>query len=270
MKTAGRRARTAATYVYCVVLARRAPDLAGAPGGLPGAGRPRAVALHPRSSLWLIAADAPLARYGQQAIEQGLRDLEWVGACAAGHERVVEHVAASATVVPMKLFTLFAGDESALEHLRGARARIERIARRVEGCAEWGVRVHVDEQRARSSARQRAAEGLSPAARGTSFLRLKKAERDGVGEAVRAARAQVRLAFTALSGRARDAVQRPPVTREIAARVLLDAVFLVPSAGARAFRSEVKRASAELAKSGCELALTGPWPPYHFVEAAGR
>jgi hypothetical protein len=218
----------------------------------------------------MIAADAPLARYGADAIERGLRDLEWVGSCAAGHERIVEHVAASSTVVPMKLFTLFAGDESALEHLHGASGRIERIARRIEGCVEWGVRVHVDEQRARASARDRAAKGLSSRARGTSFLLLKKAERDGVGEAVRDARVQVRRAFAALSDRARDAVQRPPVTRELAARVLLDAVFLVPTADARAFRSEVKRASAALAKSGCELALTGPWPPYHFVEASRR
>jgi hypothetical protein len=116
---------------------------------LPGAGPPRALAVSP--SLWLVVADAPLNRYGEASIERGLRDLDWVGDCAAGHERVVEQVAEASTVVPMKLFTLFASDERAIAHARVLAARIARIAERIDGCREWGVRVHVDERRARAS-----------------------------------------------------------------------------------------------------------------------
>jgi hypothetical protein len=56
----------------------------------------------------------------------------------------------------------------------------------------------------------------------------------------------------------------------MAARVLLDAVFLVPSRRARAFQSAVKKAQTSLSKSGCEVTLNGPWPPYHFVDGARR
>ena len=61
-----------------------------------------------------------------------------------------------------------------------------------------------------------------------------------------------------------------PVTREVAARVLLDAVFLVPARGARRFQSAVERAQTSLAENGCEVTLTGPWPPYHFVDGGRR
>jgi hypothetical protein len=220
--------------------------------------------------LWLVVADAPLDRYGAPAIERGLRELEWVGACAAGHERVIEHVSDRATTVPMKLFTLFASDDRALAHTRRLAARIARIADRVDGCREWGVRVQLDERRARAAARRSAATNAPRAARGTSFLLMRKAEHSGIRDILREARRQADGAFSTLAVSARDSVVRPPISREVAARVLLDAVFLVPAAQARSFRSAVNRLQAALSKSGCALTLTGPWPPYHFVAGARR
>jgi len=260
--------KPSAVYVYCVARCPRAPALERAPRGLPGTGPARIVEVG--RSLWLVVADAPLALYGQESIERGLRDLDWVGKCAAGHERVVEHVALGCTAVPMKLFTLFGGDERAVAHVRKIRARIDRIADRIEGCLEWGVRVTVDERRARQIARQRTAPKRSRSGAGTSFLLSRKAEHDGVGEALRLARRDVGRAFSDLADRARASVQRPPVSREVAARVLLDAVFLVPTRTARDFEAAVTRATASLSKSGCAVTLTGPWPPYHFVDLRGR
>src|SRR5688572_17770531 len=99
------------------------------PRGLAGAGPVRLLDAGER--LWLVAADAPLARYGAAAIERGLRDLTWVSACAMGHEGVVEHFARRATVIPMKLFTLFASDERAVAHVQRTRRRLDRLITRV-------------------------------------------------------------------------------------------------------------------------------------------
>jgi len=48
--------------------------------------------------------------------------------------------------------------------------------------------------------------------------------------------------------------------------LLLDAAFLVPRARARAFRAQAAREARALAKDGYGLTLTGPWPPYTFVQ----
>jgi hypothetical protein len=253
-----------ATYVYCIARSERPPSVARAPRGLPGLGALRAVEV--ATSLWLVAADAPPDRYDEAAIQQRLQDLEWVGACAAGHERVVEHVSRAATVLPLKLFTIFATDERAVAGARELAPRIRRTLRRIDGCVEWGVRVHVDERSARASARDRAARELPRRAQGASFLLMKKAEHDGVHETLRTARRDADRAFADIGESARESVRRPPLTREVAARVLLDAVFLVPSVHARRFQSAVHKAQTSLSKLGCEVTLTGPWPPYHFVE----
>jgi hypothetical protein len=49
-------------------------------------------------------------------------------------------------------------------------------------------------------------------------------------------------------------------------RLLLDAAFLVPAARSARFRRLVERESRALARQGHRVTLTGPWPPYSFVE----
>ena len=88
----------------------------GAPAGLQGTGPLRLAGAG--DGRWLVVADAPLAAYSADAVNARLSDLDWVGERAMEHERVVEHVAARGTVVPMKLFTLFSSDARALADVK--------------------------------------------------------------------------------------------------------------------------------------------------------
>src|SRR5262245_19079246 len=94
-----------AVYLYALVQSPRRPALGRAPAGLPETGAVRVVDAGPQ--LWLVVAEAPLARYGEDAIERGLQDLDWVSACAVAHEAVLRHFSRRLTTVPMRLFTLF-------------------------------------------------------------------------------------------------------------------------------------------------------------------
>jgi hypothetical protein len=49
-------------------------------------------------------------------------------------------------------------------------------------------------------------------------------------------------------------------------RLLLDAAFLVPVAKSGAFRSAARQRMRDLRALGVAMSLTGPWPPYNFVE----
>ena len=48
--------------------------------------------------------------------------------------------------------------------------------------------------------------------------------------------------------------------------LLLDAAFLVPRARTTSFRALATRESRALARHGYGFTLTGPWPPYSFVQ----
>jgi hypothetical protein len=253
------RAGDTATYVYGVACGRR-PRIAGAPEGLRGTRALRAI--EAGEKLWIVAADAPLERYSSDAIDVGLRDIDWVSDCAVRHERVVEHFARRGGFVPMRLFTLFSDDERASKHVRGIRRSVERAASRIEGCAEWGVRAHLDVKRATRATRAGAARS---ATNGADFLRKKRDVRDAAANAERDARDAVDRLHDAVAAHARDAMRRPPVRGAPGGSLVLDAVFLVERREARALKTIVARAARDLAPRGLVVSLTGPWPAYHFV-----
>jgi len=251
------------TYVYCVVAGATTPRLARAPRGLPEMARPRALAV--AAGMYLIVADAPSARYGGSAIEAGLRDLDWVSRCAVAHEAVVEHMArVGLTVVPTKMFTLFADDARALAHVTRLRRKIEGLLRRIAGRQEWGLRVVLDERRALA---RPAGRGNGAPTSGTAFLVQRKAEKDAAHRLVAEARTEADRLFDHLSRHADDARRRRP-NADAPARLLLEAAFLVPVGRGRAFRAETARRARALAPQGYDLSLSGPWPPYSFVTEA--
>lgn len=250
-----------ATYLYCLLESPAPPALEAAPPGLPDAAAPRL--LDVGGGLWLVAATVPLATYGPGEIEARLEDLSWVSERALAHEAVVEHLAEAGALLPMKLFTLFSGDERAVEDVRGRAAEVRRALDRVAGRREWGVRVRFDPQRARSLADEPGDGGATgrPVS-GRAFLERKRRLRDAGRTPSPAAEAAVERAFAALASRAAGSRRHAPVA---GGAVLLDAAFLVAVEGEEAFREAVETAARELDGAGCELVLTGPWPPYNFA-----
>jgi Gas vesicle synthesis protein GvpL/GvpF len=260
-----KKARAApAAYLYCLVQRRSAPPLARAPRGLPGVGRPRAVAAGP--ALWLVVASAPLPRYAAASIERGLRDLDWVSRCAVAHEGVVEHVGRRAPVVPMKLFTLFTTEARALDHIRRQQPRLRRVLARVGDCQEWGVRISLDPARAAAAGRRPASPAVAGRQAGTRFLRRRRDEQAARGRLASQAQPDVERAYRTLARLARTGRRQPLVSPDGRPVALLDAAFLVPRAGEARFRTAVRLAARRLAGRGCAVALTGPWPPYNFVD----
>jgi hypothetical protein len=262
---------TRAVYLYCLVEADGGGPVAAAsaPQGLPGATPPRAVALP--GGLALVASDVPLPEYSAAAIEERLSDLAWVSARALAHERVVEHFAGLGTVLPMKLFTLFTSEERARADVAARRPAIAGTLARLHGAREWGVRISFDPAAARlgSASPQKgatadAADAVAPVS-GRDFLQRKKQRQEAGRELARSAERTVEEVYQTLTLRARAARRREPIP-EAGARLLLDAAFLVPKAAAAAFEAALAEGAGDLAACGCEATLTGPWPPYNFVE----
>lgn len=251
------------TYVFCVVRSSKPPRLARVPRGLPGMGAARLLTI--ARGLYAVVADAPANRYSEAAINRGLTNINWVSTAAVAHERIVEHFINAPAVLPMKLFTIFISDERALEYLRSERARLASTAKRVAYQREWGLRVLLDRARAAAVA----AKGAKPVpARkgGLAYLAEKKASRDAATElAVRAQDTVARL-YERLAAKARDARRRSAAELPAQGSLLLDAAFLVPKSRSTSFRQLATRESRALAPHGYAVTLSGPWPPYTFVQ----
>jgi hypothetical protein len=257
-----KRAKPAGTYVYCVVAADRRPRLTRVPAGLPGAGAVRL--LDVEKGLFIAVADLPLDRYSESAINKGLGDLDWVSRIAIAHEKVVESFIASTAVLPMKLFTIFTTDDRALDHVRAQRARIASLVKRVANQQEWGIRVVLDRTLAAARSKKKLA---TRSTSGISYLKQKKAQRDAATQLASHARDTVADLFDRLAARAGDAKRRAASELPVqGGPLLLDAAFLVPRSRAATFKALAARESKALARHGYGLTVSGPWPPYTFVQ----
>jgi gas vesicle protein GvpL/GvpF len=257
------------TYVYCLIAADQRPTLPRRATRLPGMGPVRL--LDVGRGLWLAAADAPLDRYGEETINRKLSDLDWVSRAAIAHEAVVESFIEARAVVPMKLFTIFTNDDRALDEVRGDRRHVDAIVKRVANQNEWGVRVTVDKARvARTTTAgllRRRTSRSADAKAGANYLSQKKAQRDAATELAERARETVAELYDRLAARSRLARRRP--ASELSAQggpLLLDGAFLVPRARAKGFQALVTREAKRLARSGYQVIMSGPWPPYTFVQ----
>lgn len=250
---------TSLTYVYCLVAAKTRPPIARVPAGLPGASRPRAIDVG--TGLFAIVADVSERQYGEASINAHLSDLDWVSRAAVAHERVIEAFIRADAVLPMKLFTIFTNDDRAVADVRANRDRIARVIKRVSKHHEYGIRVVLERPPSAPATQTRAASA------GAAYLQRKKAQRDAAVELVANARETVAELYDRLAARARAARRRPASELPVqGGPLLLDAAFLVPRSAARRFEAAAAREARTLAKSGYGLTLTGPWPPYTFVQ----
>jgi hypothetical protein len=261
------------TYVYCLIRSKKTPAMSAVPSAMPGGKAVRA--LPAGNGLWLIVSDVPASRYDEAALATGLQSLDWVGRRAVVHEAVVEHFLTAPAVLPLQLFTLFTSDTRALEHIARDRRRVDRILTRLERQQEWGLRLSFDERGAlqavedqHRSRRTRRAAGPES---GAAYLARKRDVMDVTRGQLTAARREADRLFRAMSREATEARRRKATEQATpGSRLLLDAAFLVPSRRANAFRGSLRRRARTLSGSGLVVSLTGPWPPYNFVDPPRR
>lgn len=125
------------TYVYAITRDTDAPGSAGLTGV---AGTPvRTVA---DAGLVAYVSTVPLDRFGEEPLRRSLEDLDWVSEMARAHHRVVEAVAGTAPTAPVRLVTVYGGDEQVRELLRDRRKDFTALLSQVAGRSEWGVKAY--------------------------------------------------------------------------------------------------------------------------------
>jgi hypothetical protein len=238
--------------------------------------------------LWAIVETVREADYGEGALARGLQNLDWVGERAMAHECVIERFLSAAALLPMQLFTMFTSDDRVVEHVRADRRRIARILKRIDRKVEWGLRLIWDEKAARVNVERAHADQKGPRRRaaasrsrptlsgpreraGSAYLARKRDMLDVNRAQLVDARAEAGRLFKALARDAAGALRRTRLEQAApGSRLLLDAAFLVPAAKAAAFRALLRKRTSRFRGTGVAVSLTGPWPPYNFIEPSSR
>ena len=256
-------------WAYCV--ARASDPL---PEQLPGVDPAQATTRIEHDTLAALVSGVALAEYGEEALRRNLNDFAWLERVARAHEGVLERALAEATLVPLRLCTIF-DDEAAVRAMLSARAAdLDAALDTLTGRQEWTVKLLVDPSVLQAAAGAGAPGGVpgAQAGSGAAYMLGRRRERELREQAARLAAGLAEEVHEQLREGAVAAVLGRPQNRDLSGHegdMLLNAAYLVERDRVDALRERVARLEAAHRGLGARLELRGPLPPYNFVPQEG-
>ncbi|GAA2148616.1 GvpL/GvpF family gas vesicle protein [Actinomadura napierensis] len=265
-----------AVYLYGVT---RGLDPAALDDTAGVAGAPvRAVPSAGPGGLTALVSTVRLDEYGEAALRENLEDLAWLEATARAHHEVVDRAAHAAPTAPVRIATIYRDDARVAQVLAEQGDRFAQALDRVTGRAEWGVKAYAhrdaleaDEPAEPPQAAESAGPAPGPAAQGpgagTAYLRRRQQERQRRADAGRKVSEQATAIHDGLAALAVASRHHPPQDPKLSGHAgvqILNAAYLLDEDDAPGF-ADAARAAGER-YPGIEVEVTGPWPPYSFID----
>jgi Gas vesicle synthesis protein GvpL/GvpF len=223
-----------------------------------GGGRVRAVHA---AGVTAIIEDVGEDEFGEAALRRNLEDLDWLERTARAHHAVIEAMAENGPVVPMRLATVYSGDDPVADMLRQRAGDLREALSRLRGRSEWGVKAY-----AAAPVKTRPDEHDPATGPGAAYLRRRRTELTSRTNARQDAVAGAQAVHAELSLLSVSARLYPPQAPDLAgqaAPMVLNAAYLVAEERANEFAAAVNDLTGR--HRSVRLGLTGPWPPYSFV-----
>src|SRR5437588_6573806 len=171
------------------------------------------------------------------------------------HAHVVGECFKRTTVLPFRFGTVFDTDDALRQAVRANRKAFEQSVQRLRGKAEMHIKLVVRD----GSLRDAMTDTLLPDTVGREYLaQLRvKASRDRERQTkARALSVQVHKLFNPLQ----EEISCKKVDAE---GMLIDIAHLIDSKSVEKYQNRYSTAAKQL--KNCELVISGPWPPYHFL-----
>jgi hypothetical protein len=242
-------------------------------GDLPGVDRDHHVFLLEGNELAAIVSSVPLEEFGEEQLRENLNEVPWLEEKARAHETVLEALIESTTVVPTRLCTIFSGEKQVREMMADEGPALVEALERLEGKAEWGVKVFAEPGALERAAVERAQEGSErePLSPGAAYMDRRRRETRARENAEEIADGWGQSIHQRLEACAAEALLNPLQRRELSGHdgdMLLNGVYLIEDEVAERFRELVSELGEDHRSRGVAVELTGPWPAYNFVKSS--
>ncbi|WP_328923449.1 GvpL/GvpF family gas vesicle protein [Streptomyces sp. NBC_00190] len=216
------------------------------------------------AQLAFVASDVPEQDFNETALKSHFEDLDWLEYVARTHHEVVQAVAARATVLPLRMATVYQDDHRARQALSTQQAVFTQRLDQLRAHTEYGVKVYLTP----AAGQPPSAAPAPPASPGKAYLQARRAQRHSRDAVYRQAEQAAEIIEAIASRHTTQRVRHAPQRGELTGpqeNVLNDA-YLIPDDQAEQFQAAI----ADAARSFPDLRIevTGPWAPYSFATPA--
>jgi hypothetical protein len=241
---------TEVVWVYAVTACVDPTMLSGLTGV---AGEP--VRLVTEGSLAAVVGSVSDSPFGEKTLPNLLADLTAIEKAGRAHHRVISHVAASGPVLPLRLATIYADDETIVTLLVRRYIELSVKLDSFRNTEEWDVKVFLKPWKGADDDiwLDAATADLPGADDDISPWTALEACADDIGR---------KLSRIAVDTRRRPAPM--PSLADDSGWIVLNSAYLVDTEHATRF-SEIA-ASVTVGHTALRAVVTGPWPPYSFAD----
>ena len=171
---------------------------------------------------------------------------------AKDHAKVIAECFKLSTVLPFRFGTTFADDDSLRRSVRSNQRHFTANVERLRGKAEMHLKVLVDDTCPGTSERD-----LTVGQQYLTSLRASAARQRERQSRARALSVQMNRMFLPIA-------EEISCKRTDSGKMLLDIAHLIDNKLVERYQNKYSSALQELKE--CRMQLSGPWPPYHFVQ----
>ncbi len=234
-----------AWYAYCIAERQAFPELSRHRRPTPLVGvngiLDHQTFLFPTGELAVIVSEHSLdevAEVGQQA--------------AKDHARVIAECFRHSTVLPFRFNTTFADDDALRRSVRSNQRHFVANVERLRGKAEMHLKVLVDDTCPGNALRD-----MTVGQQYLSSLRESASRQRERQSKARALSVQMHRMFLPIA-------EEVSCKRMDSGKMLLDIAHLIDHKTVERYQNKYSSATVQMKE--CSMQLSGPWPPYHFVQ----
>lgn len=225
--------------------------------------------------LYAVVSRVKESEFSEDNFKKNLESLNWVKEKATLHEKVIEKIMKTATVIPFKFGTIFKSEDNLKAMLVEHRDELKENLKSLEGKEEWGVKLYCDLDRLREVLLKEDNDlagidkDITSSPPGRAFFLKKKKEELLDKSLNKKLNEYGRDSFEGLKAGSLEARLNRLLPREVTDRkdeMILNSAFLIRKDNVGNFISIVNALKSLYGNKGLFLDCTGPWPPYNFCK----
>ncbi|MBI4338754.1 MAG: GvpL/GvpF family gas vesicle protein [Chloroflexi bacterium] len=202
-------------------------------------------------------------------------ETQWVEEKALAHAAVLQELMERGPVVPVRFGAVCRDEGRLLARVMVQEDEMLALLERLAGSAEWGVKVSCSEEAVRDALAREDPEAAGVQSRlkdmspGTAYLQRKRLHMSLDQKARECLPLWVEQIHQALAEFCEDAVALDPPSYEPVGQgesMVCNGAYLVRQEETARFHQRMKGLGEVWSHRGLRFALSGPWPPYHFVQ----
>ncbi len=253
---------TTGLYAYAITRGLD-PATASEPSGIGG----QPVRLVEREGLAVVVSEVDLEEFGEEGLRRNLEDLSWLETVALAHDDVARFSASRAPTAPLRLATVFLGEDSVRAQLAEWHDQAERALDRIEGRTEWSVKAYSDPS-ARpvpATTSDESSSGGTGEGAGRAYLMQRRAatqRREQTAQEDARIAEELHAEFAELATMSQRLAPQDPKLSGYTGVMILNGTYLLDDGQVERFT----KTANDLGERHVHIRLEvgGPWPPYSF------